>query len=159
MSDGVDGLDVRSLRVLVALAEEGTFTDAAIRLGTGQPAVSRALARLEAHLDVQLLQRTTRSLRLTPAGEACYAAAVEALAALANLCAQASQADGAHVEGILAKACEFRDQLHAAHEAADLMLADIRRGRGAPAPGPSIRPAPPAESNRRVGGRAMSHSS
>lgn len=36
-----DGLDVRYLQVLVALAEEGTFTDAAIRLGTGQPSVSR----------------------------------------------------------------------------------------------------------------------
>jgi len=78
----VDAVEVRFLRVLVALAEEGTFTDAAIRLGTGQPAVSRTLARFEAVLGVRLVQRTTRSLSLTPAGEACYAAAVEALAAL-----------------------------------------------------------------------------
>lgn len=85
MSDGrdvVSGLDVRSLRVLVALAEEGTFTDAAIRLGVGQPAVSRALARLEGLLGVELVERTTRSLRLTGAGESCYAAAVDALTAL-----------------------------------------------------------------------------
>jgi DNA-binding transcriptional LysR family regulator len=85
MSDGADpvgALDVRYLRVLVALAEEGTFTDAAIRLGTGQPSVSRTLARFEALLGVRLVQRTTRSLSLTPAGEACYAAAVDALAAL-----------------------------------------------------------------------------
>jgi DNA-binding transcriptional LysR family regulator len=85
MSDGRDlvgGLDVRSLRVLVALAEEGTFTDAAIRLGVGQPAVSRALARLEDLLGVELVERTTRSLRLTDAGESCYAAAVDALGAV-----------------------------------------------------------------------------
>jgi len=77
-----DAIEVRFLRVLVALAEEGTFTDAAIRLGTGQPAVSRTLARFEAVLGVQLVQRTTRSLRLTEAGRACYTAALDALSAL-----------------------------------------------------------------------------
>ncbi len=81
-ADPVRALDVRSLRVLVALAEEGTFTDAAIRLGVGQPAVSRALARLEAALGVRLVDRTTRSLSLTPTGESCYTAAVAALVAL-----------------------------------------------------------------------------
>ena len=75
-------LEVAFLRVLVALAEEGTFTDAAIRLGTGQPTVSRTLARFEAAVGVRLVERTTRSLRLTAAGEACYPAAVDALATL-----------------------------------------------------------------------------
>jgi DNA-binding transcriptional LysR family regulator len=74
-----DDVEVRHLRVLIALAEEGTFTDAAIRLGLSQPAVSRALARFEALLGVQLVRRTTRSLGLTPAGQAGYAAAVSAL--------------------------------------------------------------------------------
>lgn len=77
-----DALEVRFLWVLVALAEEGTFTDAATRLGTGQPSVSRTLARFEDVLGVQLVERTTRSLSLTAAGEACYVAAVAALAAL-----------------------------------------------------------------------------
>ncbi len=84
-ADLVGALDVRYLRVLVALSEEGTFTDAAIRLGTGQPSVSRTLARFEDLLGVRLVQRTTRSLSLTPAGEACYRAAVDALAALAGV--------------------------------------------------------------------------
>lgn len=70
------------LRVLVALAEEGTFTDAAIRLRMSQPTVSRALARFEARLGVTLVERTTRSLRLTGAGDACYRAAVSALLAM-----------------------------------------------------------------------------
>jgi DNA-binding transcriptional LysR family regulator len=75
-------VEVRHLRVLVALAEEGTFTDAAIRLGMSQPAVSRALAGFEALLGVQLVRRTTRSLSLTAPGQACYSAAVSALLAL-----------------------------------------------------------------------------
>jgi DNA-binding transcriptional LysR family regulator len=77
-----DLLEVAFLRVIVALAEEGTFTDAAIRLGTGQPTVSRTLARFEAAVGVRLVERTTRSLRLTAAGQACYEAAVDALASL-----------------------------------------------------------------------------
>jgi DNA-binding transcriptional LysR family regulator len=75
-------IDVRHLRVLVALAEEGTFTDAAIRLGMGQPAVSRAVAGLERALGVPLVRRTTRALSLTDAGRACYDAAVTALLAV-----------------------------------------------------------------------------
>ena len=66
---------------------------------------------------------------------------IGALAALANLCAQAAEADEAHVEGILARAAEFRDQLHVAHRAAELILADVRAGRGASRPEPP-RPAP-----------------
>src|SRR5947209_3982246 len=84
------GVDLAHLRVLVALAEEGTFTDAAIRLGLSQPAVSRSLARLEQLLGVRLVQRTTRTLSLTDAGRACYEASlavlrdVEALVAAAQ---------------------------------------------------------------------------
>ncbi len=50
------------------------------------------------------------------------------LTALANLCAQASHGDPAHVRGILAKAAEFRDQLAVALRAAELMLADVEAG-------------------------------
>ena len=64
----------------------------------------------------------------------------EALSALANLCAQASEADEAHVEGILAKAGEFRDQLRVASRAAELMLADVQAGRGLARPvAPTVR--------------------
>jgi hypothetical protein len=47
------------------------------------------------------------------------------LAAIANLCAQASTADEAHLAGIHAKAAEFRDQLHVAALAANMMLDDV----------------------------------
>lgn len=78
----MNDLEARHLRVLVALADEGSFTDAAIALGVGQSAVSRTLAQLERILGVALVHRTTRSVALTAAGEAARSAAVDALRAL-----------------------------------------------------------------------------
>jgi hypothetical protein len=54
---------------------------------------------------------------------------VATLAALGNLCAQAGDADPEHVPTIMAKAAEFRDQLHAAYQAAELMLEDVSQAR------------------------------
>lgn len=61
--------DLTDLNAFVAVAEEKSFTRAATRLGTSQPALSNTLRRLEARLGVRLLTRTTRSVTLTPAGE------------------------------------------------------------------------------------------
>jgi DNA-binding transcriptional LysR family regulator len=57
------------LSVFAAVAGEGSFTAAAIALGTSQSAVSQAVRRLEDRLAVRLLARTTRSVGLTEAGE------------------------------------------------------------------------------------------
>jgi DNA-binding transcriptional LysR family regulator len=78
----MNDIEARHLRVLVALGDEGTFTDAAIALGVSQSVVSRTLAQLENIVGVVLVQRTTRSLTLTAAGEATRSAAVDALRAL-----------------------------------------------------------------------------
>ncbi len=51
-------VDVRQLRALVAVVNEGTFTDAAIALGTSQASISRAVAELENDLGARLLLRT-----------------------------------------------------------------------------------------------------
>ena len=59
-------VQLRQLRALVAVADEGTFTDAAAALGVSQAAVSRTIAALEAELGVRLLRRTTRLA--TPTG-------------------------------------------------------------------------------------------
>jgi DNA-binding transcriptional LysR family regulator len=53
----------------VAVAEERSFVRAAARLGVTTAAVSKAVARLEEELGVTLLQRTSRSVSLTPEGE------------------------------------------------------------------------------------------
>lgn len=58
--------------VLASVVEAGSFVRAADALGLTQPAVSRAIARLEARVGVRLLDRTTRSLRLTAEGRRLY---------------------------------------------------------------------------------------
>ncbi|MEZ0494398.1 LysR family transcriptional regulator [Kineococcus sp. TBRC 1896] len=61
-------VEVRHLRALLSVLEEGTFTDAAIALGTTQASVSRLVAALERELGVHVLQRTPRGAVATAAG-------------------------------------------------------------------------------------------
>jgi len=58
-----------SIECFVASAEAGSFSAAARRLGLTSAAVGKNVARLESNLGVRLFQRSTRSLRLTEAGE------------------------------------------------------------------------------------------
>lgn len=78
-------VELRHLRSLVGVIEEGTFTDAGIELGISQAAVSRNVAALESALGVRLLHRTTRRVSLTPAGERVLRHARRALAVVADL--------------------------------------------------------------------------
>ncbi|WP_018153065.1 LysR family transcriptional regulator [Leeia oryzae] len=57
------------MTVFVAVAEEESFAGAARRLGISPPAVTRAITALETQLGVKLLQRTTRHVRITDAGQ------------------------------------------------------------------------------------------
>ncbi|NML47120.1 LysR family transcriptional regulator [Ramlibacter sp. G-1-2-2] len=59
----------RHLRAFAALADSGSFGAAAEAVHLGQPALSQAIAKLEDVVGVRLIERTTRSVRLTPAGE------------------------------------------------------------------------------------------
>ena len=74
MTDELDGMTT-----FVAVAEAKGFRAAGDRLGLSHSAVSQALRRLEERLGVALVQRTTRSVRLTEAGERLYAALRPAL--------------------------------------------------------------------------------
>jgi LysR family transcriptional regulator, benzoate and cis,cis-muconate-responsive activator of ben and cat genes len=61
-------LEVEQLRALATLAEELSFTRAARRLGVAQPALSARISRMERRLGRQLVERSTRSVRITDAG-------------------------------------------------------------------------------------------
>ena len=65
-------------RMFLTVVETGSFAVAAARLGTGSGQASKLVARLEADLGVKLLNRTTRALSLTQAGQA-YAERLRAL--------------------------------------------------------------------------------
>jgi len=69
------------MSVFVAVAEEQGFASAARRLGLSPPAVTRAVAALERHLGVKLLNRTTRYVRTSEAGQRYLADARRVLAA------------------------------------------------------------------------------
>ncbi len=75
----------------VSVARAGTFTSAARDMHVPKSSLSRRVARLEQRLGAQLLQRTTRSLTLTEAGEVFHsraAAALDELSAAASLAAE-----------------------------------------------------------------------
>ena len=61
-------MDLEDLRSFEVLAEELSFTAAARRLHVSQPSLSKRLQRLERRLGVTLVERTTSSVSLTPAG-------------------------------------------------------------------------------------------
>src|SRR5579859_4073909 len=62
-------MDIHKLRIFATIARLGSFTRAAERLYTTQPTVSQQLAILEQSIGAPLIERDTRHLRLTAAGE------------------------------------------------------------------------------------------
>jgi DNA-binding transcriptional LysR family regulator len=73
-----------AIQAFAKVVELGSFARAAERLEQSTSAVSRQVSDLEAHLDVRLLNRTTRRLSLTEAGQSFYEHAVQLLADLAD---------------------------------------------------------------------------
>ncbi|TDP46660.1 LysR family transcriptional regulator [Aminicella lysinilytica] len=62
-------LDIKQLKYFLAIIEEGNITKAAKRLHIAQPPLSHQLRMLEDELDVKLIERTTKKLHITGAGE------------------------------------------------------------------------------------------
>ncbi|MEU8617896.1 LysR family transcriptional regulator [Streptomyces sp. NPDC048623] len=123
-------IELRQLRCLVAIVDEGTFTDAALRLGVSQAAVSRTLAALEQALDVRLLRRTSRSVTPTATGTRVVAHARRVLAEAAELLRVAAAGEGTLRVGYAWSALgrhtpAFQRQWAAAHPGTELQLVRV----------------------------------
>jgi DNA-binding transcriptional LysR family regulator len=75
-------IELRHLRYFAAVAEESSFTGAARRVHVAQQVLSSQVRQLEEALGVQLLERTSKGVVLTPAGAAFLDAARDTLASL-----------------------------------------------------------------------------
>jgi DNA-binding transcriptional LysR family regulator len=84
-------IEVRELRIFLALTGELHFGRTADRLGISQPGVSEAIRNLERRLGVRLFDRTSRRVRLTPAGEELKRKLTPALTALEQTLAETSE--------------------------------------------------------------------
>jgi DNA-binding transcriptional LysR family regulator len=86
---------IRSLRVFAQVIADGSFAGASRTLDLAPAVVTRAVSDLEDHLGVRLLNRSTRSLALTEAGEAYLERAKQVLSALDEADSLASAINGA----------------------------------------------------------------
>ncbi|MDM5179970.1 LysR family transcriptional regulator [Massilia sp. DJPM01] len=90
----LDQIDLNSLTIFDAVAEAGSFTAAADRLGVAKARISVQIARLERQLGVSLFTRTTRQVAPTDAGRALHAQCQPLLRALSDALAQAGSDQG-----------------------------------------------------------------
>jgi DNA-binding transcriptional LysR family regulator len=96
MNEIDSGVDLRALRALVAIADGGSFRAAAHRLGYSQSAISHRIAALERDLGTALFARPggRGAVSLTTAGQAAYAHARRAIAAVQALEADVGRSHG-----------------------------------------------------------------
>jgi DNA-binding transcriptional LysR family regulator len=90
--------ELADYRTFLAIVERGSLTGAARHLGRSLQSVSRSLQMLEEQLGVELVARTTRRSRPTPAGQAFYGRLKEALADIA-LARDSVMQEGADISG------------------------------------------------------------
>ncbi len=72
MDNFLEFITLQQIKIFINIVEQGGFSAASIKLNMTQPAVSKAINKLEKDLDLILLERTTRKVELTPAGKSLY---------------------------------------------------------------------------------------
>jgi DNA-binding transcriptional LysR family regulator len=118
-------MELHHLRSVVAIADHGSFTDAAVALHVSQPALSHAVARLEHELGLRLFDRSSRVVRLTAAGKAFLGPARRALAEVSS-----SRAAAEAVAGVLSGELSVVGVRTAVIETAHLVVEFHRRHPG-----------------------------
>ncbi|MET7548206.1 LysR family transcriptional regulator [Streptomyces sp. NPDC005479] len=126
-------VELRQLRCLVAIVDEGSFTDAAVALGVSQAAVSRTLASLERALGVRLLRRTSREVTPTATGLRVVAQARRVLGEVAALVQEAASGHtrvriGYAWSALGRHTLAFQRRWSGAHPETDLQLVRVNSG-------------------------------
>jgi DNA-binding transcriptional LysR family regulator len=93
-------MDLRQLRYFVAVATTRNFTRAAEQMHIAQPPLSRQIQLLEEELQVQLIQRSSRPVRLTEAGRMFYEQSLQVLQRVDQMKNTARQAARNHRQSI-----------------------------------------------------------
>jgi LysR family nitrogen assimilation transcriptional regulator len=88
-------MDIRQLQTFAAVYEEGSFSQAAMRQGSTQPAVSLQVSKLEGSLNVRLFERHARGAMPTEAGRRLYAHAMVILRGLTDAASDLGELEGA----------------------------------------------------------------
>ena len=88
-------MTLQTLTYFISVARQRNFTRAAEECFVTQPALSRAISDLEEELQCRLLNRTSRSVSLTPAGEVCLAEAMRVIGACDRLTERVREANRA----------------------------------------------------------------
>src|SRR5687768_17806429 len=99
-------VEMRHLRLVAAISEQGSMTAAARGLDLTQPALSHQLRELEARLRTPLFVRTPRRMVLTPAGEQLAHVARGVLAQIDGFERQVLDGDFADTRGVIRIATE-----------------------------------------------------
>ncbi|CAM3225134.1 LysR substrate-binding domain-containing protein [Stackebrandtia soli] len=100
MSDSISAtgdVTLRDLQTFISVATTGSFRSAAQRMYTSQPAVSRAIARLERAVGAELLERGPRGARLTAAGAIAAEHAHRVAATLSALRTDLAEGQRSHI--------------------------------------------------------------
>lgn len=115
-------IDTAGFRVMRAIAEEGSFTAAALALGYSQPAVSQMVRRLEQRTGTALVERVGRSVRLTEAGQVLARHAVSVLSSL-----EAAEEEIAAIAGLRAGRVRLMAFPSSSSTVVPMALAKVRR--------------------------------